>query len=369
MKIAIDAREAVGQPAGKGKVVAKLLPALLAADAENQYYIFLKSDLETALPANAQKIFITAPSLLWHFAAARRAKKLGVDVYLAPTSFIVPAISKIPSVIVVHDLVALMKIAYHQRKARFVEGATLKRAVRNAKAIIAVSKHTAQDLAQRWPDSAAKTTVVYSGSPLDGIVINSDAQAVRKAYHLPERFILFVGTLEPRKNPEGILKGYAHYRDLVGASNALPLIMVGKRGWHAQDFFDLVEALNLHEAVRFVDYVSSEDLYQLYKLADCFLFPSLYEGFGLIVLEALQLGCPVITSHVSSLPEVGGDAARYVDPKDPRDIAKALRDVTTDRAYAAQMRQKGRAYAAQFTWAKTAAGYKEVLHKVHAHKS
>ncbi len=362
MKIAFDAREAAGSPAGKGQVVAGLLPALTRIDREDQFYVFLKDDIDIALPANAEKVFISAPSFLWHVAALRKAKELGVDLYVSPTSFIVPAISRIPSLIVVHDMVVFKKVAYHQRKARIIERITLRRAVRNARMIVAVSEHTAKDLVSYFPESAPKTTVIYSANPQENANLQSDCAVIQTKYKLPEKFILYVGTLEPRKNPQGILHGYAAYRKKAG-DHAVPLVLAGKPGWHADDFSKQCTLLGIESAVHFTGYVPQKDLGCFYRLASCFLFPSLYEGFGLIVLEALQLGCPVITSGVSALPEAGGDAAHYVDPRDYEAIGNALYEVVTNPGVAADMREKGYRHSAKFTWQHSAEAYKNLIHK------
>jgi glycosyltransferase involved in cell wall biosynthesis len=177
-----------------------------------------------------------------------------------------------------------------------------------------------------------------------------------------------VGTLEPRKNHLGLIEAYARYRRMT--KTPLPLLIGGGKGWHFDEIFHRVQALGLEEAIRFLGFVPWEDLPWLYNAAALFVYPSRYEGFGLPVAEAMRCGTPVITSNVSSLPEVAGDAALTIAPDEHEALAQAmLRILHTEPERQAIMRRKGQKQAARFSWERTAqqtaALYAHVLNSTH----
>lgn len=362
MKIGYDAREVFGNPAGKGQVAKKLLFALAALDTTNEYFVFVDRNDPLSLPKNFHIHHVTAPSLFWHVAVARRLVSLGIDVYLSPTSYIVPALSSVPTVPLVHDLIAFLKVTAHQEKATLVERLTLARAVKRAVRIVCASKSTESDLVRFFPAANGKTSVVYSASPVDPDDISAGLQHTERFVKLglPESYILFVGTLEPRKNIEGILESYAKYR--ATTATPLPLVIVGKQGWHYKGIFETVQRLELLTNVIFAGYVANDFMPLVYKHAACFFFPSFYEGFGLIILEALMNDCPVITSKISSLPEVAGEAAYYVDPHNTDEMATALSRVLTDKTIRTTLIAAGRSQREKFSWKATAQSYLAILH-------
>jgi glycosyltransferase involved in cell wall biosynthesis len=179
----------------------------------------------------------------------------------------------------------------------------------------------------------------------------AEAGPVLEKYGVERPYILYVGALESRKNLPRLLEAYARLRKW---SARWKLVIVGARKWKFTPIFEAVQRLGLEPHVHFTDYVADEDLPALYRGAELFAFPSLYEGFGLPVLEAMACGTPVVTSNRSSLPEVAGDAALLVDPLDVEAIAGAMQRVLADEALAAGLREIGLARAAQFTWERTA---------------
>jgi glycosyltransferase involved in cell wall biosynthesis len=222
--------------------------------------------------------------------------------------------------------------------------------VRRARRILAVSESTKRDLIQCYSLSPDKVDVVYNGVDPAFRPLPSDKIApFRTEANLPERFMLFVGTLEPRKNVIGLLEAYARL-----PKGRPPLMLVGGKGWLYDEIFARVEALELTREVHFVGYVAAETLPLWYNAADLFVYPSLYEGFGLPALEAMACGTPVITSTASSLPEVVGDAARLVDPGDTDGLAATMAQLLGSREQREQMRVAGLARANKFSWEKTA---------------
>jgi glycosyltransferase involved in cell wall biosynthesis len=183
-----------------------------------------------------------------------------------------------------------------------------------------------------------------------------------KRHHIEFPYILYVGSIEPRKNLPRLLVAYAHLRRR--GSTRWRLVVAGPRKWKSGPVYDAVARLELAEHVHFAGFVPEADLPALYNGADLFAFPSLYEGFGLPVLEAMACGTPVVTANTSSLPEVAGAAALLVDPSDVEEIAGALRRVLEDPALARDLRERGLARAAQFSWERTARATVAVYEKV-----
>jgi len=189
---------------------------------------------------------------------------------------------------------------------------------------------------------------------------------VRRRDGLRGPYILFVGNLEPRKNLVRLIEAFGRLK----ARHTLPhqLIVAGKRGWLYRSIFEAVERLGLRDDVIFTGYVPAEDLPALYAMADLFAFPSLYEGFGLPVLEAMACGTPVLTARTGSLPEVAGEAAWYVDPLDVEALADGMARILTDPGTRADLVDRGLLQAKRFTWAKTAAATLDIYRRTLGHE-
>jgi glycosyltransferase involved in cell wall biosynthesis len=190
-------------------------------------------------------------------------------------------------------------------------------------------------------------------------------QEVRERYHLPARYLLTVSTVEPRKNLKTLLHAYLLLKKCLRDS-CPPLIIVGRKGWHYDDI--LSHMAELKNYVYFPGHVADAELVALYQMATCLVFPSLYEGFGLPVLEAMSAGCPVITSNASSLPEVVGNAGLLVDPLNPADIAQALYTILNNDAMRLRLIQAGRLQAARFSWETTANMTRGLYLQIHEQK-
>jgi glycosyltransferase involved in cell wall biosynthesis len=193
----------------------------------------------------------------------------------------------------------------------------------------------------------------------------AQVEAFKAQQGLPQGFILFIGTIEPRKNVAALIKAYAAWRRRAG--QAPKLIIGGGKGWYYGQVFALVESLGLRDDVIFPGYLPQADLPMWYNAATIFVYPSLFEGFGLPVLEAMACGTPVITSKASSLPEVAGEAGMLVDPTDVDNLSYALERVFNDLTLRDSMRQKGLAQSAKFSWHKAATETLEVYQRTLAH--
>ena len=238
-------------------------------------------------------------------------------------------------------------------------------AVRRLDAILTDSQQSKKDIVTHLSVKKEKVFVIPCAAndryrPLD----KNDIQAALARYEINEPYILYVGSLEARKNLPRLLQAYAQLRQRL---QKWKLVIVGARKWKFSPIFETIQRLDLGSDIHFTGYIEEQDLPALYNGADLFVFPSLYEGFGLPVLEAMACGTPVVTSNSSSLPEVAGDAAILVDPYKVEAIAEAMQRVLSDSALATAMRKKGLAQATKFTWARAAketmAVYEQVLAK------
>jgi glycosyltransferase involved in cell wall biosynthesis len=244
-----------------------------------------------------------------------------------------------------------------------------RQSARRAAAVIAISESTRRDVIRLWQIDPDKVHTVYGGvdeqfRPLPA----AEVAAFKQQQGLPDQFALFVGTIEPRKNVARLIEAYALWRSKAKA--APKLFIGGGKGWYYHEVFQLVEKLGLNDQVCFPGYIPQEDLALWYNAATMFVYPSLFEGFGLPVLEAMACGTPTITSCVSSLPEVAGEAARLVDPTDPEALSEAMRQVFSQVEVQQTMSQHGLRQSANFSWQKTAVEttrvYEHLLAKMNA---
>jgi glycosyltransferase involved in cell wall biosynthesis len=285
----------------------------------------------------------------------------GATLFHATEHLLLP-LRSIPTMLTVHDLIFRHLPAYHKPLNRWYLNLALPLYCRRATHLIAVSEYTRQDVIESYGIPPHKITVVHEAAaphfrPQPAAAI----AAARARYSLPERYLIFVGTIEPRKNLTRLLEGFEtlHAEGLTDG-----LVIVGKRGWLYDDFFTRLEASPVRKAVIFPGYVPDADLPALYAGAQALVFPSLYEGFGLPMLEAMACGTPVVASHAASLPEIGGDAALYFAPREVEDLRAVTRRVLKDRGLQEVMQVEGMARAARFSWQtaarQTAALYHEV---------
>ncbi len=268
----------------------------------------------------------------------------------------------IPTILTVHDLIFHHLPEHHKLLNRWYLNLAMPLFCRRADHIIAVSEATRRDLLKLYRLPPEKITVIYEAAdahfraqPLEVVA------EVRARYQLPERYLLYVGTIEPRKNLTRLLYVWEH---LYAAHEAPPLVIVGKPGWLASDFFAALENCTFHDYVLLTGYVDDEDLPAIYAGATAFVFPSLYEGFGFPPLEAMACGTPVACSNTSSLPEVVGDAALTFSPNNVNAMTEALRRILNDEALQAELRARGLQQATRFSWAQTAQETLELYVKV-----
>jgi glycosyltransferase involved in cell wall biosynthesis len=297
-----------------------------------------------------------ALTILWH----RLRLPIPVEWFTGPvdifhsTDFVLPPVRGARTILTVHDLTFMRLPQCAEAGLRAYLNKVVPRSIERADLVLADSQSTQDDLIELLGVSPDKIEVVYAGverrfHPMEGEMA---LQRAKKRYGLDFPFILSLGTLEPRKNFSGLIEAYALMRDKgqVTRDRDLKLVIAGGKGWLYHEIFARVEELGLGNEVIFPGFVADEDLPALYNLAELFVFPSLYEGFGLPPLEAMACGTPVVTSNRPSLPEVVGEAGLMVEATNSLGLAEAIERVLTDENLHREMREKGLQQAVKFTW-------------------
>lgn len=292
--------------------------------------------------------------LAWMQAAAPRLLR---DVHADVAHFtngMMPVTTRVPTVVTIHDVSLTRYPECHPTRRLLLNRPLVRVAAERASAIITPSASAKRDVVRTYNVSPDRVHVVHEAAPPEFRPV-TDAQQladVRRRHHLPERFVLFVGAIEPRKNLPRLLEAFAeraHAGDLPHH-----LVCVGPYGWLSRDIGQRVEALGIADRVHFTGYVPFADLPAIYSLSEMFVFPSIYEGFGLPVVEAMACGAPAIVGHAESLIEVGGNAVTVVDPLDTAALGDALTSLARDRDRRAEMSRRGLARAAEFSWQRAA---------------
>jgi glycosyltransferase involved in cell wall biosynthesis len=363
LTIGIDARAAAEVPAGRGRVVRELLRALAAREDANRYLLYAREPWRGAtLDERFEWRTIAARDPWWHALTARRANR-ECDVFLSTNSYLTVRFLRIPAVPIVYDLTTFEPSMRPNRRSTVIERLTLGPAVRRSAAILAISQATADALQGQFPRAAERTVVALLGAdPLPG---RDGLSAAEVAALPPAGFVLAVGTLEPRKNLPRLVAAYRSLAQELQARH--PIVVVGALGWETGETLQALRSLG--ERATLLGFVSDAQLAELYRRCEIFCYPSLGEGFGLPVIEAMAAGAPVLTSNVSSLPEVGGDAATYIDPLDTADIAAGIDRVLSDDALRRRLHEAGPPRAARFTWAGFAEAVLAVLDQAASSRS
>lgn len=346
--IAIDVREALSdQPTGKGRWARCFLEELLTRSIP--LLLLSHRPIPNTLQNTSTSSMVFPPGPLWHLRAAHHLYGMRTQVLsFSPTSYLVPFLigGSVPTVLLVHDLIAF-RDEPHQMKARWIERLTLKRALSLSRFVCVTSEATKHDLQNRWHALPENRITVISAGPF----------SPHPAPNVPDGMtILHVGTLCPRKNQLRLIEAYRLLPEEIRTRTRL--VLAGIRGWQDREILRLARDTM---GVEWRGYVSDAEYEHLLSTATVFAFPSLYEGFGMPVLDALQRGVPVLTSRRGSLPEAAGEAAVFVDPEDVASIALGLKTLLTDDALRARLRAEGPMQAAQFSWKRTVDRFLEVV--------
>ncbi len=305
----------------------------------------------------------TGVRILWEHLAAPWVMGAGRLDLVHSMLNVVPLAAPTRHVVTVHDVSFMRLPGAHPAHRRWYLTAATRLSVRRAAAVLADSRATKDDLVQLLGADPARVTVVYPGTePEFHPRPPAEVRAFRAAQGVAGRFVLFVGTLEPRKNVDTLVRAFGALASGGGFEGEL--VIAGGRGWGTERIDAALAASGVRDRIRQIGYVKSEDLPGWYAAASLVVYPSGYEGFGIPVLEAMASGTPVITSNLSSLPEVGGDAALLVDPRDVSQLAAAMQAVLSSPARQAEMRARGLAQAQRFDWTAAADRCLDVYRRV-----
>ena len=377
MKIGIDYTSAAHQGAGIGRLTRNVIGTLAQLDKENQYTLLvqgreLPSD-KVYLPPAGERVRNAASGIpnsnfferrtwiserwwarIWHRLHIPLHVEWitgKVDVFHGPDFTLPPLRAETKAIVTVHDLSYLRLPGCFKPALLDYLVTNVPRSVHRANWVLADSESTRCDVIELLQVPEDKVSVLYPGveprfCPIRDVKALTSVQI---KYELPERFILSVGTVQPRKNYERLVQAFSQVR-----VPDLSLVIVGGKGWLYEKLFQQVQELNLQNRVRFTGYIDDADLPLVYNLAEVFVFPSLYEGFGIPPLEAMSCGVPVIAADNSSLPEAAGNAGLLVDAKDVEALADALVRVLDNAALRQTLVKRGLAHAKKFTWEKAA---------------
>jgi glycosyltransferase involved in cell wall biosynthesis len=369
MRIGVDYTSAVRQRAGIGRYTRGLMHAVAALDGQvnaasdnaavtaNRYVLFSagRDPDEPAWPAN----FRTRPlpltdrhlSIIWQRLRLPVPVELitgPLDVFHSP-DFVLPPVLRARTVLTVHDLSFYRHPECSSPPLLRYLMSAVPRSVKRADMVVADSESTRRDVIELLGMPEDRVAVVYAGvEPHFTPHARDDEAEVLHRYGIRPPFILAVGTLQPRKNYVRLIRALDRLRRQHGLPHRL--VIVGGKGWLYGEIERTIAELGLQEAVMVAGFVHDEDLPALYRAADAFAYPSLYEGFGIPLLEAMACGTPVVTTTVSSMPEVAGDAALLVPPDDVAALADALARLVSDDTLRNDLRQRGFERTRAFTW-------------------
>jgi glycosyltransferase involved in cell wall biosynthesis len=353
LKIAIDLSITKINQAGTAVYAASLIEALQQTDHRNQYQIFAVNQTRTMGQRKTlgSRTKVVYHDMIWHHVILPlKARRAGADLLFMPANT-TPLFTPCPTVVAIHDVMPVTRPQNFTFWFRNYARVFMPLSARRSAVILTSSTHSKQDIVECFDVPPEKVVVTHLAANSKFRPISAEAVAAIKQKYGLDQFILVVGTLEPRKNIVRLIQAYALLR---AAGVTIPLVHVGSRGWLYDEVFGEVERLGLEGSVRFLGRASLDDLVALYNAATVFVYPSLYEGFGIPVLEAMSCGCPTITSNLSSLPEVIGDAGIMIDPYNVEQIAEELKRVLEDHGLAEDMLVRGLSRANLFSWERCA---------------
>ncbi len=361
MTIYVDVSAAVHAKAGIGRYAESLVRALIARQ-PGRYALFYNQSRGSqpleglgSVPART----VQAGYKPWRMAVwLGQLAQLGYDglvpgaeLFHATEHLLLP-LRGTPTILTVHDMIFQLFPEHQKRLNYWYLNATMPLYCRRADAIITVSESSKQDIVTHYGLDAAKIWVVYEAAAPEFVPASRSAiEEVQRRYGLPEHYLLHVGTIEPRKNLARLVEALQKLRD---GGLKIPLVVVGGKGWLYHDFFERLKGLQVADSVIFPGYIPDNDLPTVYCAAKLAIVASVYEGFGLPLLEAMACGTPVVSSNLSSLPEVGGDAALYFDPYDVDAMAAAIHSAWIDAELREHLQNLGLDRSSEFSWERAA---------------
>jgi glycosyltransferase involved in cell wall biosynthesis len=378
MRIAIDARKLSENKTGIGNYLENMMEEILKQDLENEYYLFsdkpIKSKFEQKnvnyIEINKFRNLFRKEQIYQPFwlnvLLPSYLKKFKIDIFWGP-NFVRPlSFSGERSIITVHDLAFIEAKQYHSSLHSLYLRIFLRLSLFGNPKILTVSKYSKETILKHYSnvsdDQVDITYCSYNRNLFTGQYDKDYKEKVRKKHNLPQEYLLFVGTTTARKNLKNVIHAIKYSVD--NQKKVCDLVVVGAKGNGLQELKHLVRKFNIEDRVHFLGYVEDRDLPYIYEMANIFVFPSFFEGFGIPILEAMACGTPVITSNLTSLPEVSGDAAYLIDPYSPENIAEAIEEILTNDKVRNEMIVKGYARIKEFCWEKSARVFLKQLEKI-----
>jgi glycosyltransferase involved in cell wall biosynthesis len=360
VRIAIDAHAVGAKLGGNESYAVNLIEALSQIDSANDYTIYVTTTEARERFSNRWPNF-KVRSTLPHTPLIRIPLTLSAELRKHPVDvlhvqFTSPPFCPCPVVVSIHDLSFEHLPETFKRRSRTQLRLTVRHSARRAARILSLSEHTRQDIIKTYGIEAERITAIPLAAPdhFRAVTDNRELQRVRHNYGIDRDYILTVGSIQPRKNLARLFKAYASLRGDCSPDKLPKLVLVGKCAWLYDDTLRVLDELGVRDTVVLTGYVPESDLPALYSGALCFVYPSIFEGFGLPPLEAMKCGAPVVVGNKTSLPEVVGDAALAVDPFDPQAIASAIKRLMDNPALRKQLSVRGQERAGAFSWRETA---------------
>lgn len=374
MKIVINTNSLLLPSTGVGTYTYQISKTLREIDYANDYTYFYRSFSKSLLDYNERiiklypvtemlkKIPFAINPLRSFKKLALRFQKEYFDLYFEP-NFIPIDIKAKHTIATIFDFSFKLHPEWHPgERVAYFENNFWKN-VKQADHLIAISDFTKQSAVKLFGFPEEKITTIHLGydKHIFRLYPNEELVMAREKYRLSGKFILFIGSIEPRKNLNNLIRAYLSLDTSIRKDSKL--VLGGFKGWKNRETVDLLEKTG--RDVVYLGYVPYADVGKLYNLATCFVYPSLYEGFGLPPLEAMACGCPVVVSDTTSLPEVCGDAALYVDPNNPESIASGITRMLKDESLRANFASKGIERSKQFSWERSASGHLALFKRMH----
>ncbi len=365
MKIGIKISPLTALKAGIPNYIIHLLKGLAEVEKTNEYILYTNKPIpfELNLPDRFKTVIVRFPSphlQAWYqIGLPMCMKKDGIQLFHDPV-YPLPLALPVPGVITVHDLSNYTNPDVHTFRSA-LSGKLFPVYLRKARQIISVSHFTASQLKKHFPGEAHKITVIHQGNSerFQPLAHQNNLESVKSIYNLPPRFLLFLGTLEPRKNISRLLEAFA----LSSSSIPHSLVITGGKGWKYDNLLKRIASHPNRDRIHLTGYVDDNHLPALLSAAEFLVYPSILEGFGLPVLEAMACGTPVVTSDVSSMPEIAGDAAFLIDPYSINSISQGINLLGSNEKLRENLSDKGLKRASLFSWRKTALETLEVYAK------
>jgi glycosyltransferase involved in cell wall biosynthesis len=381
--IGIDVRFALKKRRGIGNYTLNLVNFLTQIDRKNQYILYAdQPDLDNLLPKSKNfQIKVLAPGnyLLWEqVVLPRQLMQDNVDI-IHCTANTAPLFlpKKVKLITTVHDVMFLKDTTLlpksdvlYQRLGRAYRSLVIKKTINNSSKIISVSKYSKSDILQHFPNiqqESIHTTYESADSTFQVLEIEHAREIIRTQLDITGKYLLTLGGTDPRKNTKLVIKAFAKLKQAKKFDEKL--VIVGIPKWKQTEFYELVLSLQLEKEIIFTDFISQDELVCLYNCATLFLYPSLYEGFGIPPLEAMSCGTPVITSNTTSIPEIVGDAALQINPNSQEELEVAIIKLLRDDSLRNDLMKRGFARAKQFSWRKMAEETLEIYESVFAGES